>query len=514
MDAIVGFIAALTLSMLSLVGFSHYAQMGVKNVQTAALASQNRIMNQAVSQYVEDNAAALSSTLPVGGTTPQTISLATLQAAGYLPASFAATNPFGQTWQAQVLQPTAGQLQTIVEATGGSAITDTAQLTGAAAQVGAEGGFVPYADQGGDASMQPTVAAGAYGAWKINLSGSGFTNPGSGHPVSLLAFTNLQTNANYLYRVQIPGQPQLNAMQTDLSMTGSNGVKNNLTGANVISAQSLAALNDGTQAVPSVTMANGKVVSWHQVGAGGVLGLVGDNGQAVYLESNNGTFSLVNSALGANLMTVDQSGNVVAAGSGAFGGNVTAGGNGAFGGSVTAAGVGTFGGSVTTAGYYQFSGSGAVKASTCSTTGAMAQNADGSGQILSCQQGLWLPAGVAIGSVGQSCSTQGGIGQDTSGNGLICQSGAWEPVQARMGAWAMEGSYYTQNGSVVSKPTCLNGATPSIIITPGAANTVNSSGSVNFYATDNGSSWTVNMVDGNGNALQGYALSQTYCGYY
>ena len=59
-----------------------------------------------------------------------------------------------------------------------------------AAQAGAQGGFVPYAGQNGDATMSPNNAYGAFGAWGPIALGSVFTNPGAGHLVSLLSFRN------------------------------------------------------------------------------------------------------------------------------------------------------------------------------------------------------------------------------------------------------------------------------------------------------------------------------------
>ena len=59
MDAIIGFIAALTLSLLSMAGFAKYADMGVRNIQTSAIASQGRVIDQAAAQYVQDNACLL-----------------------------------------------------------------------------------------------------------------------------------------------------------------------------------------------------------------------------------------------------------------------------------------------------------------------------------------------------------------------------------------------------------------------------------------------------------------------
>ncbi|WP_144157347.1 shufflon system plasmid conjugative transfer pilus tip adhesin PilV [Paraburkholderia sp. BCC1885] len=227
MDAIVGYIVALALSVLGAAGFAAWARVGVTNVQTAAAAGQLLLVDKAAQQYVQDNSAVIAQTATAA--TPATITPQMLVSAGYLPAGFSPTNLFGQTWLLQVLQPVAGQLQSLVTSQGGRAISDTKELVQIAAQAGAQGGFVPYANQGGDTTMSTANAYGAYGGWRVPLVG--YTNPGSGHLASLLAFTGAQANGSYLYRVQIPGQPQLNAMQTDLGMTDSGGTAHNITGA-------------------------------------------------------------------------------------------------------------------------------------------------------------------------------------------------------------------------------------------------------------------------------------------
>src|ERR1700738_4715128 len=151
MEAIVGYIVALALSMLGTAGFVAWAKMGVSNVQTAATASQNVIFNKAAELYVRDNAAAIAAVATA--TTPVTVTPAMLVTALYLPAGFSATNPFRQTWQLQVLQPAAGQLLSMVTSQGGTAIADQKQLVQIAAQAGAQGGFVPYPNQAGDMTM-------------------------------------------------------------------------------------------------------------------------------------------------------------------------------------------------------------------------------------------------------------------------------------------------------------------------------------------------------------------------
>lgn len=216
MNAILGYIVALTLSMLSLAGFVTWARMGVANVQTAAAASQVLTFDKAAQQYVQDQGATIAAT--ASPSTPFSITGAALIAAGYLPAGFSPTNVFGQAWLLQVLQPNPGVLESLVTSTGTSTITNPLQLVQIAAQAGAQGGFVPYPGQNGDSTMNASTAYGAFGAWSVPLTN--YANPGSGHLASLLAFTNTQTNNSYLYRVQVPGHPELNSMQTDLGLTG------------------------------------------------------------------------------------------------------------------------------------------------------------------------------------------------------------------------------------------------------------------------------------------------------
>ncbi|WP_206956328.1 shufflon system plasmid conjugative transfer pilus tip adhesin PilV [Trinickia acidisoli] len=212
MDAVVGYVVALVLSMMGVAGFATWAKIGVTNVKAAATASQMAIFDQAAQQYVQDNATALA----VQATTTVPVVLNAANLSSYLPAGFSGTNPFGQTWQLQVLKTVGGQLQSLVTSQNGAPISDTKQLVQIAAQAGAQGGFVPYANQAGDATMNPASAMGAYGGWKLLLAN--YANPGSGHLASLLTLTNVQSNNDYLYRVAVPGQSQLNQMETALDM--------------------------------------------------------------------------------------------------------------------------------------------------------------------------------------------------------------------------------------------------------------------------------------------------------
>ncbi len=145
-------------------------------------------------------------------TSPATITIPMLESTGFLPSGFQATNPYGQTWEVQVLQPNPGQLQALVLSIGGQTITPAD-----GPRIGAEAG-----SRGGTVTAGGT-AQGSYAGWQVSLTG--YTNPGAGHLASLLYFNNGSLENDYLYRTAVPGQPQLNTMQTALNM-GANDINN------------------------------------------------------------------------------------------------------------------------------------------------------------------------------------------------------------------------------------------------------------------------------------------------
>lgn len=234
MDAVLGVMAATVISLLNVAALTIWAMVGAANVQSAVTAAHMRVWDAGALQYVKDFASTIAATATA--TTPVTVTTAMMAAAGnYLPLGYSGVNPFGQTLELQVLQPTAGQLQAIVTSQGGRSISDPKQLVQVAAQ--AQAGFVPYNNQNGDATMNAGNAYGAFGAWGP-VALSHYSNPGSGHLAALLAFSGSSTQANntYLYRVSVPNQPQLNHMQTDLGLTDAGGTAHNITGVNTITA--------------------------------------------------------------------------------------------------------------------------------------------------------------------------------------------------------------------------------------------------------------------------------------
>ena len=213
-------LAALFAIVLGIAGiplFLQYQQASNDSVIASVTAQQAQIMNTAVTSYVQQNATTLQSSAT--SHSPSTITVAMLQSSGLLPSAFSATNPYGQTWTAFVLQPSSGNLQALVSTTGGTAIKDRLGLK-IASLIGAVGGFVPTNDSGAYSTPGNSYANayGAFGGWTMQVGTGSFGVSTGGRPASLLSFFNGALQGNYLYRNAVSGQPQLNTMNTPLVM--------------------------------------------------------------------------------------------------------------------------------------------------------------------------------------------------------------------------------------------------------------------------------------------------------
>jgi len=258
----------------------------------------------------------------------------------------------------------------------------------------------------------------------------------AGRPIMALWFADGDTSSGLLHRNAVPGKPELNTMNTPIVMSAVKSVNTacSPTGAiardgtgGILSCQSgswkpqgsaywkdpvsnyaslpttgdelgavrmtldsgrafmwtggawaaLAVDQDGNMTVPgNLTAAGGKVVATRSVGEGGVLQLLGDNGQSMYLANSNGKFRLVNSPLTTEVFSVDQTGNVVA------------------------------NGRLTTNEYVQINGT-AVEGAACSPNGLVGRTA--TGLLLSCQSGVW----EMIGSLSPILVNQASFTSDT-----------------------------------------------------------------------------------------------------
>lgn len=343
--------------------------------QTATMittAQQETTILAAAAPYIQQNLTTIEASATA--TTPYTISIAQLAAANIgpngLPASFSATNPYGQTWQVQVLQPTAGNLQALVvgiNGAGATKLTDM-QAAGIAGYAGQPGGFVPQNDSG----IYPTGRVyGNKAGW--GFATTGYQNLTGGQPAALLVMNNGQQQNLYLYRVAVPGQPQLTTMQTTLNMgnnaiTAANGIATS-GGSNAQSVQvgSTYYYGDGSN---SAIRQNGGLYIQNQAGTAAAdiasVGNINSSGQVTATTVvANGNIWASNGTVTAAAM--HSTGNLQVDGSGQVNGNLTA------------------NGQLTSGGYIVVNGGG--------TAGAGCPGPQyigtGSGGVLLCENGVW-----------------------------------------------------------------------------------------------------------------------------
>lgn len=174
-------------------------------VQQSASDHAKSVSDAAVRYIKDNNAAVLAVATP---TTPATITVPMLQGAGYLPAAFTAVNPYNQTYSILALEPTAGQLQTLIVTSGGETISELG-IRRIAQQVGARGGFI--------SSTNTANAVGSYSGWTMPLASYG-VSPGAGHLAVALFFQDGSLVSDYVYRNAVAGHPELNTMNTPLIM--------------------------------------------------------------------------------------------------------------------------------------------------------------------------------------------------------------------------------------------------------------------------------------------------------
>ncbi|EKS9798991.1 shufflon system plasmid conjugative transfer pilus tip adhesin PilV [Burkholderia cepacia] len=409
-----------------------WLQHSATAIKVAGAGNQAQVVASAMGRYVKDHGADLAATATAAQ--PVTVSMNDLQAGGYLVAGVSSTNVYRQQWFAQVLQPQPGQLQTMLFSSGGVAIParDVATVAAQSSGRGNLGGFVPYPNQAGDATLQPTIAVGAGGSFRQSLVS--YANPGSGHLAMLVGVADAPSDNGFLYRVPMPNRPELNNMQTDLGLTDTQGVAHDINGVNTANANTF-------------RLANGAGMKGDQGGAIELGDMAGNNpGQAPYIDFHLGGQGAQD--FNARFQN-NADGNIRVSG---------AKGNG----SLDVEGT-LQAGNIATPGTY------------CPTNGKIAGNADGSGQILSCQFHTWMPIG---------------------------------------GRWLRYGYYTVYDAWWVPQPTCPNGGSMQIQVTPQNF-VVNDTTAVNTGpATWTGNGWQVHLTDGNGNGIPGaQGIAATYCSY-
>ena len=213
--ALVESLAALIVLLMLLPALGRLAQWGYAEVQKRVVAAHLGQVTGATAAYVRENHAHLLTT----ATASDSVQISMTQLAPHLPHGFQERNAWGQDYGIYVLQPESGRLQALVLTQGGRSEGREFRnllVPGAAAMAGASGGFVPSGDMPGQPSSQ---LQGAFGGWVMDLSSSDIPNPGPGHLAAMVSLSAADMSQDFLYRVSVPGHPELNEMETELDMT-------------------------------------------------------------------------------------------------------------------------------------------------------------------------------------------------------------------------------------------------------------------------------------------------------
>lgn len=212
---LVEMLGAIALLALLSAGGAALVQAGLEDTRGQHAGRHQSLVVEAAERYIRQHHAQL---LTATAAVPVAVPVDAM--ADFLPAGFRPANAYGQTPCVRIVQPAPGQLNALIVAEGGKSIParDVAYV---AAHAGRGGGQI--------AASEPGVAQGAFGAWRLELAAYDAvtcspTEPGAAEAnrlASALFFDGPQSSAiDYLYRREVPGHPELNAMEVPLALQG------------------------------------------------------------------------------------------------------------------------------------------------------------------------------------------------------------------------------------------------------------------------------------------------------
>lgn len=214
--AMVGTVGMLFILAMLMPLLINWLNHGLQTQRQRAAAQHLSEVNVAVAEYVRNHYDDLLT--QATDTSGPTVTIDMLTDEDLLPAGFGLRNPWGQEYSAYVRQPEAGTLEAITLTRGGSTAGRnfmTNWIPGAAAMLGGAGGFIPSANMPGQAA---DILLGSFGGWRISLADMGIPSPGAGHLGARATFDTSSMEQDFLYRVAVPGHPDLNAMFATLDM--------------------------------------------------------------------------------------------------------------------------------------------------------------------------------------------------------------------------------------------------------------------------------------------------------
>ena len=445
---------ALAIIALTSIGLARLADRYATDVKNTVVADQLKRTAEAARSYIKDNYSTIVATAT--SSTPFLITNTMLVSAGYLPTGTPATNGFGQSTCTLVLQPSANKLQGLVVAEGGTTVDDVT-LGALVSLIGSSAGSVLLSS--------PSTITGAMGGWSIPVATydnrtnnqnrrcdgttSGAVRVQVGHNAVALWFENSFAQASTLYRDAVPGQPQLNTMNTPIVFNSTQTV-----GAACTSSGALA--NDASGAVINCTGG-----AWKSIGGSMYWGdPAADFASLGTCSASALGVTKVARTPGPRAYTCDGSSWVALA--------VDNSGNLTVPGTLTAGKVSL--NDVVTAG------------AACSTTGQVSR--DSTGQILSCQSGTWKSMGGADGlGYGQTWQfyihgTSSGCGSSNTGQRNFNVDYVNTTAKPIMASWQFAipwGGYALVylNYVMIAQIGVANGFLPySVVIPPGGTYTV------------------------------------------
>ncbi|WP_031485720.1 shufflon system plasmid conjugative transfer pilus tip adhesin PilV [Maridesulfovibrio frigidus] len=213
-------LAGLLIFMLMLPMLADMMDRGMESIKQHSVSDHLASIMDAAASYTKENYDELITSSTATGATQ--ITMDQLRTGEFLSSGFKDLNGWGQRYGIYVLEPTASDLQVLVLTYGGRTYSDksrkfsSAIVPATAAMIGGAGGYIPIGDLPGQSA---TELRGSYGGWTVNLASTDIPIPAAGHIGGRAFLREEDIGKDFLYRVEVPGHPELNEMSTELDMT-------------------------------------------------------------------------------------------------------------------------------------------------------------------------------------------------------------------------------------------------------------------------------------------------------
>ncbi|NDV23130.1 shufflon system plasmid conjugative transfer pilus tip adhesin PilV [Desulfovibrio sp. JC022] len=213
-------LAALIILAMLMPLLGDFIDRGVEQIKQRNVSNHLAAVLDAASDYAKENYSDLTTSSTASGATA--VTMTQLRTGGFLPNGFQDLNGWGQRYGIYVLQPSVGDLQVLVltyagrthSATDKNFSTTIAPAT--AAMVGGAGGYIPTGEMPGQSASE---LRGSFGGWTVDLAATDIPVPAPGHIGGRAFLREKDISKDFLYRVEVPGHPELNEMATELDMT-------------------------------------------------------------------------------------------------------------------------------------------------------------------------------------------------------------------------------------------------------------------------------------------------------